>query len=139
MWTKANYSKDEILKDYDRSMLRSAFVSLFWNVMKAKKISQQQLADEIGVHKSAPSRWFSGERPNWEVNTIADIASVLGLDVEVRAVDRSTGVVYSAYGPIRSATRAATKQTLNIYRYSSCPQSAPASTEKQTTQLVDAA
>lgn len=109
MWMQKGKSKSDILRQYDRAMLRSAFVSLFWNVMKIKKISQQKLADAIGVHKSAPSRWFSNERPNWEVDTIADIADVLDLTIEVRAIDRKTGVIYASYGVIKPIVKTATR------------------------------
>jgi hypothetical protein len=75
MPTKAKKGMTTPLGEFDRGMLRSAFVSLFWNVIAYKKkhgrYSLKQFSDEIGVNKSAPSRWFSGDRPNWQINTIA--------------------------------------------------------------------
>jgi hypothetical protein len=111
MWTRTPRSRDELLIAYDREMLRSAFVSLFWSIISRKKqhggFPLQTLADKIGVHKSAPSRWFSGGHPNWTVNTISDIANALDLDLEIRAHDRKTGEMYAPYGlvePARTST-----------------------------------
>ena len=104
MWMKAQKSQDKLLLAYDREMLRSAFVSLFWLVIFRKKehggFALKTLADKIGVHKSAPSRWFSGGHPNWTVNTISDIANALDVDLEIRAHDRKTGETYAPYGLI---------------------------------------
>jgi hypothetical protein len=90
------------LGEYDRGMLRSAFVSLFWNVIAYKKARGRyplkRFSDEIGVNKSTPSRWFSGDRPNWQVNTIADIARALDVEIEIRAKDRQTGVIFAPHG-----------------------------------------
>ena len=104
MWTRIQKSRDKLLIAYDREMLRSAFVSLFWSIINRKKhhggFPLKTLADKIGVHKSAPSRWFSGGHPNWTVNTISDIANALDLDLEIRARDRKTGEIYTHYGLI---------------------------------------
>ena len=74
MWTRIPKSRDRLLLAYDREMLRSAFVSLFWSIISRKNqhggFPLKTLADKIGVHKSAPSRWFSGGHPNWTINTI---------------------------------------------------------------------
>src|ERR1700757_501534 len=98
MWiNRRAKTKDALLAAYDRGMLRSAFVSLFWSIISHRKqqgsFALKTLSDKIGVHKSAPTRWFSGERPNWTVNTIADIANALDVDLEIRARDRVTGAV----------------------------------------------
>lgn len=102
MWTKSPKSKDALLIGYDREMLRSAFVSLFWAVICYKKshggFALKTLADKLGINKSSPSRWFSGERPNWEVNTISDIAGALDVEIEIRARDRKTGVIFTPHG-----------------------------------------
>ncbi len=88
-------------------MLRAAVVSLFWNIVSYKRkrdgFSLKLLAEKLGVDKSSPSRWFSDDRPNWTVNTIADIADALNVDIEVRATDRATGTVYVSYGVLQSA------------------------------------
>jgi hypothetical protein len=88
-------------------MLRSAFVSLFWSIISRKNQHRgfplKTLADKIGVHKSAPSRWFSGGHPNWTINTISDIANALDLDLEIRARDRKTGETYAPYGLVKPA------------------------------------
>jgi hypothetical protein len=104
MPTKTNRSRVRVsaIGEFDRGMLRSAFVSLFWNVIAHKKThgrySLKKFSDEIGVNKSAPSRWFSGDRPNWQINTIADIARALDVEVEIRAKDRQTGVIFAPHG-----------------------------------------
>lgn len=94
----------ERMRDYRRGALRSAFVSLFWSVIQDKKQKQlyklQALADTLGIHKSTVSRWFSPDMPNWEVDTIADIADALGLEIQVIAKDRETGILYSPSGPV---------------------------------------
>ncbi len=93
--------------DDTRAMLRSAFVSLFWNVISHKKdhggFSFTKFAERLGVNKSAPSRWFSAERPNWTINTISDIEQALDLDIEIWARDRKTGIVFSPAGIIRKS------------------------------------
>jgi transcriptional regulator with XRE-family HTH domain len=102
MWTRQPKSRDALIKGFDREMLRSAFVSLFWAVIDYRKkhggFVLKTLSDKIGVNKSAPSRWFSGERPNWTVNTIADIAGALDVEIEIRARDRQTGMVFAPHG-----------------------------------------
>jgi hypothetical protein len=113
MWTRKPKSRDELLIAYDREMLRSAFVSLFWSIIFRKKqrgeFPLKELADKIGVHKSAPSRWFSDGHPNWTVNTISNIANALDLDLEITARDRVTGERYAPQGliaPVRTSAPA---------------------------------
>lgn len=93
--------REKILRDYDREMLRSAFSSLFWAVISRKKtkgLTLSSLAEKLHIHKSAVSRWFSGKAPNWELNSIADIAAALDVDVRVSLVDRADGFVYTDNG-----------------------------------------
>jgi transcriptional regulator with XRE-family HTH domain len=82
-------------------MLRSTFVSLFWAVInhrrKEDKFRFQQLADGIQQDKSTVSKWFNSE-PNWQLNTIADIANFLGLELRIEARDRISGQVFTASG-----------------------------------------
>ncbi len=89
-------------------MLRSTFVSLFQGVLQAKKASTggdqyQQLADALGKDRAVVSRWFSSD-PNWEIDTIADIAAALDLDLTVEARERTTGQRFDVGGskPISS-------------------------------------
>jgi transcriptional regulator with XRE-family HTH domain len=93
------------MKQYDRLMLRSSFESLLWTVIvdlkKRRGYRLQELADAIGVDKSGVSRWFSGNTPNWTLNTIADIANALNVDLRVEAVDRVTSTVYTSHGETR--------------------------------------
>lgn len=94
---------DKIAKEYQREMLKSAFASLFWSVISKKKQdggSLKGLADKLSINKSAVSRWFSGKSPNWELNTIADIADALELDIRIAAVDRATGQMFTCSGEV---------------------------------------
>ena len=70
-------------------MLRSSFVSLFWQAMQAAGHKLQFLADALRVDKSAVSRWFSSNPPNWTIDTIADIANALDLEIMITARQRS--------------------------------------------------
>jgi transcriptional regulator with XRE-family HTH domain len=106
-------SHEERLREYDREMLRSTFVSIFWAAIterrKTGKFTLQSIADKLGIDKSAVSRWFSGDSPNWETDTIADIAGVLDLELDVTAVERSNpAVTITATGPIYSQASAQT-------------------------------
>jgi len=102
------------LREYDRELLRSSFVSLFWGVISERrrgaKFTLQSLADRLETDKSAVSRWFSGKLPNRTVDKIADIAGVLDLELKIEATDRTTGMVFTAAGPI--------SQTVTISRTS---------------------
>jgi hypothetical protein len=88
-------SEKQQLIEYDRDMLRSAFVSIFWAAIterrKHRKFTLQSLADILGIGKWAVSRWFSGDPPNWTIDTISDVAGALNLDLKVEAIDRTTG------------------------------------------------
>jgi transcriptional regulator with XRE-family HTH domain len=90
------------LKEYDRQMLRASFVSLFWSVIadlkKRRGYKLQHLADELGCDKSTVSRWFSGNNANWTLNTIADLANALNVELRVEAVDRETKSVHTPQG-----------------------------------------
>ncbi len=76
------------LGDYDRLMLRSAFVSIFWAVLKDQGRQLKFLAKELRVDKSAVSRWFSTKSPNFQIDTISDIARALDLEIMVTARPR---------------------------------------------------
>lgn len=95
------------LSIYDRHMLRSTFVSLFWAVIserRSKGYKLKDLAQALGRDKSTVSRWFR-DRPNWRLDTIADVAGALDLQLRIDAVDRSTGVIYTATGRAPSLKR----------------------------------
>src|ERR1700730_17065821 len=105
MSTKQTNPRLDRLWQFDRGMLRSAFVSLFWSVIEYRRkrggFVLQTLAAGLGINKSAVSRWFRGPiQPNWTIDTIADLAHALDLDLEVRATDRRTGVVFASYGVV---------------------------------------
>lgn len=98
---------DQFMRDFDRGLLRGAFVSAFWSVIQVRKkedgLTLKAIADRLGVDKSAVSRWFASE-PNWELNTVADIAGSLDVDVTVEFTDRKTGRRFGPAGEIVAAT-----------------------------------
>lgn len=100
--TMIEKNEPDFEREYTRGVLRSEIVSLFWAVISDRKkktdgFTFQGLADALGVHKSQVSRWFNG-LPNWEVNTIADIAEALEIDVQFMARDRMDGRIYASSG-----------------------------------------
>jgi len=94
------------MREYDRAMMRSAFVSLFWSVVSERRkrgFKLQDLAKALSKDKSTVSRWFSGQpdaQPNWTLNTVSDIANALDLDLHIEAQDRITKVTYTPSGPV---------------------------------------
>jgi transcriptional regulator with XRE-family HTH domain len=101
MPTKNSDRHTELLRNFDRGMLRSAFASLFWAVISERRkrgFKLKELADALDCDKSQVSRWFSNEPPNWQIDTIADVAGALNLDLRVEGVDRLTGQVYTPAG-----------------------------------------
>jgi transcriptional regulator with XRE-family HTH domain len=86
------------LRAFDRQMLRAKFQSLFWNVISARKKKEkytlQQLADALGVNKSAVSRGFS-EPQNWTIDKLSDIADALGVELIIEARDKAGDVIYT--------------------------------------------
>jgi transcriptional regulator with XRE-family HTH domain len=106
MSMKTRKSGPKFLRAYDRAMLRSAFVSLFWAVIseRRKKVGYTlvKLAKELGTNKAEVSRWFRGE-PNWTLGTIANIAHALNVELRIEAVDRVSGEVFTPTGLQRPA------------------------------------
>ena len=99
---------------YNRHMLRSAFQSLFWHVLKTRKretgFTLKALADKLGIHKSYVSRSFS-EPPNWQIDKISDMAEALGIDIIVAAKDRITGKIYLPSGDLSMSVAASVMST----------------------------
>ena len=103
MPTTTNDTNAQRSRGFSEEMLRASYVSLFWGVIAERRrrgvFTLQSLADALGIDKSGVSRWFSGDAPNWELNTVADIAEVLGVDLQApTAVERSTGHVFTPAG-----------------------------------------
>ena len=100
---QSNRAASREVRAYDREMLRAQFASLFWAAILEKrrhgKYTLSELAKALGKNKGEVSRWFSSGAPNWTLGTIAEIAYALDLQITVEALDRSTGVVMTAYGP----------------------------------------
>ena len=89
-------------KAYYRAALRSLFVSLFWVIVNARKkrpggLTLQALAKAIGSTKHEVSRWFNGD-PNWTLNTVANLAHALDVELIIQARERTTGIVYTPAG-----------------------------------------
>jgi len=102
MSMKARKSDPKFLLAYDRGMLRSAFKSLFWGIISEKKkqsggFTLKNLAQDTSTSKHEVSRWFSGD-PNWTINTVANLANALNVELRISAIDRSTGVVFTPSG-----------------------------------------
>lgn len=101
------------IRDYDRQMMRSAIVSLFWNVIsdrrKRSEITLNAIAVKLKINKSAVSRWFSGDKPNWTMDTVSDLAGALDLEIVVEAIDRKAGVVYTSNGEVRPLVSSSTE------------------------------
>jgi ribosome-binding protein aMBF1 (putative translation factor) len=95
-----------LMKEVDRELLRSSLVSIFYDVFSARKkhsgLTYKELAESLKVNKSQVSRWFSS-LPNWELNTVSDIANALDVELVIEAIDRQSGTVYSKAGSTHSA------------------------------------
>lgn len=134
-------TESQRLKEYDRLMLRSAFVSLFWAAIterrRAGKFTLQSIADYVGTNKSAVSRWFSNDAPNWTVDTISDVAGALDLELKIEAVDRITGKVFASSGPseITSVDSTSTELPGNVKRVILSPSWAEAVSTSSTTAI----
>jgi transcriptional regulator with XRE-family HTH domain len=113
---------------FERGLLRSAFRSLFWAVItERKKKSDFKLVDlarAVAASKHEVSRWFNGD-PNWTINTIANIANALNVDVRIEAVDRTSGQVFTPAGAIAAAPRAWTRLGDDVQRGNDLPQANP--------------
>lgn len=110
MSTKARKSDPKLLLAYDRGMLRSAFVSLFWGIIMERRkrgaFTLIALAKLLGTNKGEVSRWFSGS-PNWTLNTIAAVANALNVDLRIEAIDRTTQQVFTPAGLVQNPTTVA--------------------------------
>jgi len=97
-----NKSDPKFVLAYDRGLLRSAFKSLFWAIITERKkriggFTLNQLARDLSTSKHEVSRWFKGD-PNWTINTIANLANALNVEIRITAVDRFTGMVFTPAG-----------------------------------------
>jgi DNA-binding phage protein len=121
-----NHSKTDDPKferAYDRAMLRSAFLSMFWAVISDRKkqgLTLISLAKAIGSSKHEVSRWFKGD-PNWTINTIAAIAHALKLTLRIQAVDEHGNIYGSSglqYSPAKNsiATSGVPPKPVNVTR-----------------------
>jgi transcriptional regulator with XRE-family HTH domain len=107
MSTTTRKTDPKFKRAYERAVLRSAFVSLFWGIINERRkrggFTLQGLAGAVGSSKSEVSRWFNGD-PNWTVNTIANIADALDVDLKIEATDRVTGMIYTPAGVVYART-----------------------------------
>lgn len=93
-------------REFRSNLLRSAMVSAFWGVISARREAGMKLVDvaeKLGINKSAISRWFSGPTPNWSLSTISDLANALDVEVEIVLRDRKTGEVFTPTGKVHHA------------------------------------
>lgn len=94
-------TEEQAKLEYNRGVLRGAFGSLFMLALKkerkARKLPLAELARSLGVHRSVVSKWFGGE-PNWGIDTMADLALALDIELIVKARSRKTGEIYTPYG-----------------------------------------
>ena len=94
-------SDPKFILAFERGMLRSAFLSLFWAVIAERKkdstFTFRSLAKAAGADTGKLSNWLRGD-PNWTINTIAGLAHGLGVDLQITAVERSTGRVFTSSG-----------------------------------------
>src|SRR5690348_12711470 len=106
---------------FARQMNRAAFASLLWSVIsfrrKSGPLTIQAIADGLGTHKSVVSRWFSNDLPNWELDTVSDLAEFLNVEIDVIARDRASDVIFTSAG-VREPGTSATAPTLPDRRHS---------------------
>lgn len=92
---------DDTMREINRELLKSEMTTIFFAAIAERKkagFSFQALADAMGINKSTVSRWFATP-PNWELNTVSDLAHALNLRLEIRAHERDTGAVFEAGPP----------------------------------------
>lgn len=100
---KSRSDDEAVLREFDRDVLRAAFVDLFWTVIEKRKqegdFKFADLARACGRDKTAVSHWFSDDDPpNWTENTISDIARGLDVQLIIKAKDRKDGAIITPYG-----------------------------------------
>ena len=105
---------------FDRDLLRSSFISVFWSVFNTRRkkngYSFKQLSEDSGIDKGAISRAFRGI-PNWEIDTMADVADALGVDLIVTARDRTTGEIHTDHGVESIIQTPKTSDGLKVINY----------------------
>jgi hypothetical protein len=89
-------------RTHDRQMLRALFQSAFMSVIQTRKAREgyqlKQLAEDTQNLKSTVSRWFSSNPPNWQIDTMADIADALDLEVVLQLKDRKSKEMHTELG-----------------------------------------
>jgi hypothetical protein len=91
-------------RKYRRIVLKSLFTSLFWSVFFERReqegFTKELLADAVGHHQSEIIRWFSDDpyNPTWTLDTIADVADALDIELVITARERSTGRIFTPHG-----------------------------------------
>ncbi len=61
-----------------------ALLQVLEQARKALNVSERELAERMGVHRTTVTRLFNAAHPNPTLDTIADILRALGLQAEIK-------------------------------------------------------
>jgi transcriptional regulator with XRE-family HTH domain len=106
--SKKEKSDVRALQTFDRESLKSDYAGLFWVAVQTRKreddFTMSDLARATGKDKGQISNWFSGDPPNWEEHTLADLARGLDIEIIVKARDRKNPMrIFTPFGVEQSA------------------------------------
>jgi transcriptional regulator with XRE-family HTH domain len=96
------HDERKMIQEYDRDLLRSAFEGVFWSVVEKRRaagMTFQDIADAAGRDKTTVSKWFNDDQKNWTIETLADIAGALDVELVIRARERKDGTMHTPSGP----------------------------------------
>ena len=85
MFEELRAGDPELQREYDRLGPRFRLIEAMVRARKARKLSQRELAEQIGVTKTVISRLESGEHSP-RLETAYDIAEALGYRLDVKLV-----------------------------------------------------
>lgn len=75
----------DVQEEYERLGPRFEVINALIRARKAKKLSQRELAEQLGVSKTVIARLESGEHSP-RLETVYDVAKALGMRLDVRLV-----------------------------------------------------
>lgn len=111
---KTKRNKEE--REEARFDLRFMFASLFANIIEERRAEGQtlsKLAEDIGVDKGQLANWLATE-PNWQLSSVADIASGLKLKLRLHAIDQR-GTCWSPSGITAPEVKKQLTQTASTF------------------------